>query len=600
MLFRRLIAPALLCVILTCSLVLATSHMALGQVPLSNHVVLVVEENTSFATAFSSSNPMPWLDGKARAYGYANNFVSDVGGSLLDYLYLASGSSESAFDCDGNDCFYPNPSGGDTTTKHQITSENIFHLMSTQPISWKVYAENYLNAGGTVNTPDRSLSNGTYYARHNAAVWYQYVLSNALGTQGQIVDFEQFGIDLANNALPRYSIIIPDGKYDRHDGTLAQADSFLQNNLTALLGSPDFQALGSGLLIITFDNGDLDHQGQVLTTFIGPNIKSGYVSNVFYRHENTLRTMLDSLGITTYPGLSSSAADMSDLFTSTAGGVAVDSPPNNSAQGTSVLVRASALELSSQIDHVEIWDNNAKLGNYASPIDQRMTFATGSHQMTVQDIGPGPNYAVLHKEVMNFTVSGNNGVVITTPAPGSIQSSFVPINGYAVEGGTPIDHLEVWADGTKLGDSPKGSTISQWFALSPNAAHTLTIQDMTSNAVVIHKSTVSITTSSNDGVYVNSPAAGIIVRPTFLVNAYSYEQNPFSVVDHMEVWDNTHGVKLSNSPTGTGVTSLYMNQNVTVNTAQYGYGNYQLAISDIDAATLKPIHSAYVTVNVQP
>jgi hypothetical protein len=43
-----------------------------------------------------------------------------------------------------------------------------------------------------------------------------------------------------------------------------------------------------------------------------------------------------------------------------------------------------------------------------------------------------------------------------------------------------------------------------------------------------------------------------------------------------------------------------MNQNVTVNTAQYGYGNYQLAISDIDTATLKPIHSAYVTVNVQP
>jgi hypothetical protein len=50
--------------------------------------------------------------------------------------------------------------------------------------------------------------------------------------------------------------------------------------------------------------------------------------------------MLDSLGIHTYPGGSNGAADMSDFFTSTSGGVAIDSPPNNSNQGTNVLVKA--------------------------------------------------------------------------------------------------------------------------------------------------------------------------------------------------------------------------------------------------------------------
>jgi uncharacterized ubiquitin-like protein YukD len=42
-----------------------------------------------------------------------------------------------------------------------------------------------------------------------------------------------------------------------------------------------------------------------------------------------------------------------------------------------------------------------------------------------------------------------------------------------------------------------------------------------------------------------------------------------------------------------------VNQNVTVDIAKYGLGTYQLAISDIDASTFKPIHTTLVNVNVQ-
>jgi hypothetical protein len=99
---------------------------------------------------------------------------------------------------------------------------------------------------------------------------------------------------------------------------------------------------------------------------------------------------------------------------------------------------------------------------------------------------------------------------------------------------------------------------------------------------------------------VNTPASNATVSATIPINAYSFEQNGSThVVDHMEVWDNTHGVKLANSPTGTGVTSLYINQNVTVDTAKYGLGTYQLAIDDIDASTFQPIHTTLINVNVQ-
>ena len=214
--FTLITAAFLLCIAIPLS----------AQVPISQRVVLVVDENTSFGTAQSG---MPWLSSEGNANGYAANYSSNADGSLLDYLWLASGSSETSFGCNGNSCSSP------------ITDNNIFRLMTNTPITWKVYALNYLNAGGIVTTPDTA--RGThYYRRHNAAVWYSDILSNVFGSQGEVVDFEQFPIDVANGTLPRYSIIIPDGLYDRHDGDLSQANTFLQDNLAGLLATSDFQS----------------------------------------------------------------------------------------------------------------------------------------------------------------------------------------------------------------------------------------------------------------------------------------------------------------------------------------------------------------------
>lgn len=611
-----------------CVLVLAlgfSSH-AFGQVPLAQHVILVIEENTSYSHITQSS--MPWLWNEATTGGsYAGSYYSDIGGSLMDYLYLASGSCESHytngpacnlppggsnFYCNGNNCYFPN-----TTNKDPITDQNIFTLMNTQPLSWKVYVQNYLNAGGTVNVPDFNTSgqppNTHYYARHNAAVWYADVLNNVLGSQGNIVDFEQFNVDVANNTLPRYAIIVPDGCWDLHDtgcSSLAAADNFLNSNLTPMLSLSDFQSGGSGLLLVTWDNADGDGVGQVFTALIGPNVKKGYVSSTSYKHENALRTILEALGITTYPGWSNTAADMSDFFSSSAGSVVVNSPPNNSVQGSSVLVNAAASELGATIDHMDVWDSyngvSTKLGNvFATTINQAFTVSgNGAHQMTVEDIGGPPNYPVLHKEITNYTVTSNYGVFVNTPANNSTQAPLFPLSAYAVESTAPesssgIDHLEVWNSGTKLGDSPHGTTLNQWYSLSPGS-YTLSVEDVTKSVQTIHKSTVAITVSGTLGVYVNSPASNSTWPTTTIpINAYAYEQSGSStpLVDHIEVWDNTHGQKLAQSVTGTGLNSAYMNQSVTL---QYGPGTYQLAISDINPNNnYQPIHTTYVTVTVQ-
>ena len=209
--YSRSVVRTSLVVLFTSSLLLV-ALTASAQVPASSHVILVIEENHSFSEVQAN---MSWLVSQGNANGYATNYYADGGGSLKDYLWLASGSCHNTgactlpagthdFGCTGDACTSP------------ITDDNIFRELNSRGISWKVYAQSYAAAGGTVTTGDGA--NGTsYYRRHNGATWYSDILSNVSGSQAKIVDFSQFATDLASNALPQFVIIVPDGAHDAHD-----------------------------------------------------------------------------------------------------------------------------------------------------------------------------------------------------------------------------------------------------------------------------------------------------------------------------------------------------------------------------------------------
>ena len=257
------------------------------------HVILIVEENRSFSTVYPTG--MPWLSALGDANGIATNFLSDEPGSLLDYLWLSSGSGEQAFGCNGNDCAQP------------ITSDNIFRELNSAGLSWKIYLESLPSTGYM------GVSSGNYVKRHNPAAWYSDVI-NSGAQQQNMVPFTEFARDLAGNNLPNYSIIVPNLQDDAHDGTPAMADAWLKQNIAGLLSSSYMQKGGTGVLFITFDNGDGDAQGQVFTTVIGPRVKVGVKVSTAFRHENTLRTIMELLGLKNFPGASASAAPMNEFF----------------------------------------------------------------------------------------------------------------------------------------------------------------------------------------------------------------------------------------------------------------------------------------------
>jgi len=542
--------------VLAAAALLCIAAAAYAQVPVSQHAVLVIDENSSYDDVIAN---MPWLVGQGNTNGYATNYKSDSGGSLLDYLWLASGSCHSAancalppgthdFNCDGNDCYYPN-----TTQTDPITDDNIFRELNKAGISWKVYAQSYAAAGGTPTTPDNG--NGTsYYRRHNSATWYSDILNNVDGSASKIVDLSQLTTDLNKGALPRFMIIVPDGNHDAHDcpvgmlscssaQKLAAADQFLSSTVGPILSTWDFQSGGSGLLLVTFDECGGGTNGgcgaSVYTALIGPKVSPHTVSSVLYHHENALRTMLDALGRKNYPGASATAADMSDFFevNNSKPEVSVTSPVNNSSVGSPVLVQASASPSPGHtisgwviyVDSVNVYSAGA-----VTSFNTNVNMAAGKHTVIVRAWDTSGAYG---DETLNITVTTNKPrVTVSTPtnnstvlSPTNLKASATPSSGQKISG------WWVYVDGIGVYNAGAVNSISAYLKMTLGS-HKIVVRawdtsgaygDHTIN-VTVKKMTVAVsfpTQGETVGSPINVQATGKCVTGEWIKKWWVYLDN---------------------------------------------------------------------------
>jgi acid phosphatase len=191
-----------------------------------------------------------------------------------------------------------------------ITNDNVVRHLLNAGKTWKSYAESLPSVGST------GCSSGAYVKKHNPFAYFSDVANSS--EKNNLVPFTQFSKDLINGALPNFSFIVPNLKDDAHDGTLTQADNWLQANITRLLGSSMFKAGGTGLLIIVFDESvtsDAAHGGgHVVAVVIGPKVVPGSKTANLYQHQNTLKTLMEALGVKTYPGAAGSASPITGVF----------------------------------------------------------------------------------------------------------------------------------------------------------------------------------------------------------------------------------------------------------------------------------------------
>jgi acid phosphatase len=268
------------------------------QVPASKHIVMVMEENQSYATVVGNSSVWPHLNNLIGQGAVATNYYADGHPSIPNYFMLTTGQTLTFDDA--------------STAVWNV--DNIARHMLTAGVSFKVYAEGITQGYLGGNT-------GLYLIRHNPFALLSDVAGNPQVASTVIQPFSQFPADLGSHALPAFSFIVPDVNDDAHNGTPQQADSWLQANVIApLSGDPAFQPGGDGILIVLFDeslDSDKTHGGgHAAAVFFGPVVKAGFkqASSTVYQHESMLRTVMESLQLANPPGAAANAPSMTEFF----------------------------------------------------------------------------------------------------------------------------------------------------------------------------------------------------------------------------------------------------------------------------------------------
>src|SRR5205814_10410590 len=80
------------------------------------------------------------------------------------------------------------------------------------------------------------------------------------------------------------------------------------------------------LLVIVFDASGSDNSdgqggsggGQVAMIVVGPKVQLGFQPATYYQHQSLLRMLSEASGLTSFPGASASAPEMTEFFTAAA------------------------------------------------------------------------------------------------------------------------------------------------------------------------------------------------------------------------------------------------------------------------------------------
>ena len=117
---------------LLCCLVLLLAVAAYAQIPQSNHVVVLLEENQSYPAVIGSSS-MPFLNSLASKYGLATQYYANTHPSIGNYFMLTAGQ-----------LFTSNDSLNST-----INVDNVVRHLLSGGKTWKSYAESLPSVGYT-------------------------------------------------------------------------------------------------------------------------------------------------------------------------------------------------------------------------------------------------------------------------------------------------------------------------------------------------------------------------------------------------------------------------------------------------------------------
>jgi phosphatidylinositol-3-phosphatase len=227
-----------------------------NDLPHPDHVVVVIEENKPY-TQIIGNREAAYINSLARE---GTDFVRSYGvthPSQPNYLALFAGTTFGI---------------SDDACPRALTGANLAQALQSRKLSFAIYAESLPVAGA------EDCVNGAYYRKHNP-------LANWKELAPQSLPFSAFPADFAR--LPTVSFVVPNQLNDMHDGSIAQGDQWLRQNIDSYA---KWAMTHNSLLIVTWDEDDGSTLNRIATIFVGSMVRPGRSAQRI-DHYNVLRTI---------------------------------------------------------------------------------------------------------------------------------------------------------------------------------------------------------------------------------------------------------------------------------------------------------------------
>lgn len=234
--------------------------------PVPAHVVIVVEENHSQADIIGNHSA-PYINSLAGDGALMTRSFAVTHPSEPNYLALFAGST---FGLSSDAC--PVDAGA---------APNLASELLGAGYTFAGYSQDLPSTGST------TCSSGKYARKH--APWVNF--SNVPAAVS--VPFSSFPSSADFASLPTVSFVIPNLDNDMHDGSVVQADTWLNDNLSAYAS---WAKANNSLLLVTWDEDDNSQSNQIPTIVYGANVRPGTYGEPM-SHFNTLSTLEQMYGL---------------------------------------------------------------------------------------------------------------------------------------------------------------------------------------------------------------------------------------------------------------------------------------------------------------
>lgn len=262
-----------------------------GSEPSYDHIVIVMMENHDYSSIIGNINA-PYINNTLVSHGaLATNYDAVDHPSLPNYFALTAGTTFSAgIDCAPDQCPQTAPTIATSALKAGKT--------------WKAYEE---SMPSNCYKSDAS----PYNVDHNPFAYFTNLSSCATDD----VPYSKLASDFASaSTTPAYAFVVPNVDHNMHDGTIAQGDLWLSQNLPAILKSPAFTQQHSLLVVVWDENLSYTNPNQVVCIFDGYGVPAGTRDATHYTHYSLLHTIEAGLGLPALTSNDANAATMKGMF----------------------------------------------------------------------------------------------------------------------------------------------------------------------------------------------------------------------------------------------------------------------------------------------